>query len=484
MFYIETIILIPIFAVGFLLMIPMTENQKKLFALWSSLLPLPISLMLWVGLDQTNTQLQYISTYAILPSMNVFLTLGLDGLSAPLVSLTCLLCPLCILVGWQTIRSFLVEYLIAWLILESLLIAVFTTFDLILFYILFEATLLPMFIMVGIWGSRSRKVKAAYQLFLYTLFGSMFMLLALLLIYAQVGSFDYGVLLSHEFTPQRQLVMFLAFLVSFGVKIPMVPLHLWLPEAHVEAPTGGSVILAGILLKLGGYGFIRYTLPLFPEATLFYTPLVHTLSLIGIIYASLTTLRQVDMKKAIAYSSVAHMGVVTLGIFSGNLIGVVGACVLMLAHGVVSPGLFLCVGFLYDRHKTRLIRYYGGLAQTMPIFSGIFLFFSMANLALPGTANFVGEFLCILGCFQNNNTAALLACSGMISGAAYSLWLFTRVAFGTLKAVSFTETSDLTRREFAIFVPLICLTLWMGFYPNPIITILFFPVACILEVGI
>jgi len=323
-----------------------------------------------------------------------------------------------------------------------------------------------MFIIIGIWGSRERKVRAAYMLFLYTLLGSVFMLLAILYIYSIVGSTDYQILLAYDFEAVIQRWLWLAFFASFAVKIPMLPFHIWLPEAHVEAPTAGSVILAGILLKLGSYGFIRFSMPLFPLATTYFTPLVYTMSVMAIIYASLTAIRQTDMKRIIAYSSVGHMNLVLVGLFSLNPQGVEGSLLLMLGHGIVSSALFLCVGVLYDRHHSRLVKYYSGVAHTMPIFIIIFLIFTMANIGFPGTCNFVGEFLCLVGIFQSNVLISILSASGMVLGGGYALWLFNRIAFGNIKLHYIDQFSDVNRREFAVFLPLIIITFIMGIYPN------------------
>ena len=346
------------------------------------------------------------------------------------------------------------------------MLAVFCILDLLLFYVFFESVLIPMFFIIGIWGSRERKIRAAYQFFLYTLFGSVLMLLAILLIYFQAGTTDYQILITTSFSEKRQLLLWLAFFASFAVKVPMVPVHIWLPEAHVEAPTGGSVILAGILLKLGTYGFIRFSIPMFPHATLFFTPLIYSMSVIAIIYASLTTLRQVDLKKIIAYSSVAHMNYVTLGIFSLNLQGIEGSLLLILSHGLVSSALFLCVGCLYERSHTRLVKYYGGLVQSIPFFSLLFLFFTLGNISLPGTSSFVGEFLILCGVFQGNPFVGTLAASGMIFGTAYSMWLYNRLCFGNVKTPLWNQFADLNRRELALFFPFVFGVLWIGLYPE------------------
>jgi proton-translocating NADH-quinone oxidoreductase chain M len=343
---------------------------------------------------------------------------------------------------------------------------VFTVLDLLFFYIFFESVLIPMFLMIGIWGSRARKVRAAYQFFLYTLLGSLFMLLAILTIAFETGTTDYQVLLTTEWSESRQIFLWLAFFASFAVKVPMVPFHIWLPEAHVEAPTAGSVMLAGVLLKLGTYGFIRFSIPLFPEASAYFTPFMFTMSVVAIVYTSLTTLRQGDLKKIIAYSSVAHMGFVTLGLFTGNVVGLEGAMMIMLSHGWVSSALFLCVGVLYDRYHSRMVKYYQGLTQVMPLFAFVFVFFSMANLGFPGTSSFVGEFMSLAGAFEANVTVAILAAIGTVLGAAYSVWLCNRVLFGPLQTEVLSGYSDLCRREVAIFLPLMFMTLWMGIYPQ------------------
>lgn len=398
--------------------------------------------------------------------------LGIDGISLFFVILTTFLIPVCLLVGWKSIEIYVKEYVIAFLFMESLMIAVFSVLDLLLFYVFFESVLIPMFIIIGVWGSRERKIRAAYQFFLYTLFGSLIMLLAVLLIYFQAGTCSLETLYLTDFSEKRSVLLWLAFFASFAVKVPMVPVHIWLPEAHVEAPTAGSVLLAGIMLKLGTYGFLRFSIPLFPYASIYFTPLVYTLSCIAIIYTSLTTIRQVDLKKIIAYSSVAHMNFVTLGLFSLNAQGVEGSIMLMLSHGIVSPALFLLVGALYDRHKTRLLRYYGGAARSMPLFALLFLFFTMANISLPGTSSFVGEFLVLTGAFQNNSFAAIMASTGMVLGAAYALWLCNRVIYGFPKADYISAWSDLSRREFFMFLPFVFLVLLIGIVPEPFLDVL------------
>nr|YP_010943968.1 NADH dehydrogenase subunit 4 [Dichrocephala benthamii]WLW15606.1 NADH dehydrogenase subunit 4 [Dichrocephala benthamii] len=438
----------------------------RLIGLCASLITFLYSPVLRIQFDPSTAKSQFVESLRWLPYENIHFYLGIDGISLFFVILTTFLIPICILVGWSGMRSFGKEYITASLIREFLMIAVFRMLDPLLFYVLPESVLIPMFIIIGVWGSRQRKIKAAYQLFLYTLLGSVFMLLAILLILFQTGTTDLQILLTTEFSERRQIFLWIAFFASFAVKVPMVPVHIWLPEAHVEAPTAGSVILAGILLKLGTYGFLRFSIPMFPEATLCFTPFIYTLSAIAIIYTSLTTLRQIDLKKIIAYSSVAHMNLVTIGMFSLNIQGIGGSILLMLSHGLVSSALFLCVGVLYDRHKTRLVRYYGGLVSTMPNFSTIFFFFTLANMSLPGTSSFIGEFLILVGAFQRNSLVATLAALGMILGAAYSLWLYNRVVSGNLKPDFLHKFSDLNGREVFIFIPFLVGVVWMGVYPK------------------
>nr|YP_010150832.1 NADH dehydrogenase subunit 4 [Citrus maxima]QQV73169.1 NADH dehydrogenase subunit 4 [Citrus maxima] len=387
-FDLSGLILCPVLGSITLLFIPNSRIRLiRLIGLCASLITFLYSLVLWIQFDPSTAKFQFVESLRWLPYENINFDLGIDGISLFFVILTTFLIPICILVGWSGMRSYGKEYIIAFLICEFLMIAVFCMLDLLLFYVFFESVLIPM------------KIKAAYQFFLYTLLGSVFMLLAILLILLQTGTTDLQILLTTEFSERRQILLWIAFFASFAVKVPMVPVHIWLPEAHVEAPTAGSVILAGILLKLGTYGFLRFSIPMFPEATLCFTPFIYTLSAIAIIYTSLTTLRQIDLKKIIAYSSVAHMNLVTIGMFSLNIQGIGGSILLMLSHGLVSSALFLCVGVLYDRHKTRLVRYYGGLVSTMPNFPTIFFFFTLANMSLPGTSSFIGEFLILVGAF-------------------------------------------------------------------------------------
>jgi len=456
-------------------------RQMKVVALTVSLINFLLSLNLWIFFDNSTSKFQFVTQLDWFEFLNMQWYIGIDGISLFFIILTTFLVPVCLLISWSSITHLVKEFLVAFLFLETFMIAVFCMLDLILFYVFFESVLIPMFLIIGVWGSRERKIRAAYQFFLYTLIGSLFMLLAILLIYFQVGTTDLQVLMTTEFSERRQFFLWLAFFLSFAVKVPMIPFHIWLPEAHVEAPTSGSVILAGILLKLGTYGFLRFSIPLFPEATVYFTPLIYTLSVLGIIYASFTTLRQIDLKKIIAYSSVAHMGFVTLGLFSLNTQGIEGAILLMLSHGFVASALFLCIGILYDRTHTRLIRYYGGLVQTMPLFSFFFFVFTLGNLSLPGTSSFVGEFLILLGVFQTNTFIATLAATGMILGGAYSIWLYNRVVFGNLKPIYLNQFADLNRREFFILLPFVVCIFWMGVYPSIFLESFHLSVANILQ---
>jgi NADH-quinone oxidoreductase subunit M len=390
-----------------------------------------------------------------------------DGISLFFLLLSSLLIPLCILISWNSIQFNLKEYLAFFLIIEFFLIGVFCVLDILMFYIFFESTLIPMFLIIGIWGSRERKIWASFYFFLYTLLGSVIMLLSILYVYNQVGSTDYEVLLTFSFSNLEQKILWFSFFLAFAAKVPMMPVHLWLPEAHVEAPTAGSVILAGVLLKLGTYGFIRFSLPLFPEASFYFAPFVYTVSLIGIVYASFTAIRQTDFKRIIAYTSVAHMNVVMLGIFSFNNIGVEGALLQSLSHGFVASALFVIIGVVYERYKTRLVKYYGGLVHTMPLYVSMFLFFTMANIGFPGTSGFIGEFLIFAGSFKVNSSVTFFGAIGMVLGGCYALWLFNRIAYGNLKSLYIKNTLDINKREFYIFLPLIYYTMIFGLMPDP-----------------
>jgi proton-translocating NADH-quinone oxidoreductase chain M len=457
----------PIFGILILLLIPSKEEKLlKLVALNSSFISF-ISCLVLFGFFQNSTGVfQFVLKFLWLPGLNLNFVLGVDGISVFFLLLTTLLIPLCILSSWSSINYNVKEFLIAFLILDFFLIGVFSILDLLLFYIFFESVLIPMFLIVGIWGSRERKILAAYYFFLYTLLGSVVMLLSILYIYYQVGTTDYEVLLTFSFSELEQKFLWFTFFLSFASKVPMVPVHLWLPEAHVEAPTAGSVILAGILLKLGTYGFIRFSLPLFPKASFFFTPLVYAVATIGIIYTSFTAIRQSDFKRIIAYTSIAHMNLVILGIFSFNTVGIEGAILQSLSHGFVASALFLIIGVVYDRYHTRLIQYYGGLASTMPIYISIFLFFTMANISFPSTSSFVGEFLILAGSFKVNTTITFLGATGVVIGAAYSLWLLNRLAFGNLKIQYTEQFVDLNKKEFIVFLPLIIGTIVVGVYPS------------------
>ncbi|KAF0104893.1 MAG: nuoM [Rhodospirillaceae bacterium] len=442
------------------------DRNCRSVALVTTLATFLISLLLWIRFDPTKAGFQFEEKVAWVPALNIGYHAGIDGISLFFVLLSTLLTPICILASWESIKVRVKEYMIAFLVLETFMVGMFCALDLALFYIFFEGVLIPMFLIIGVWGGK-RRVYAAFKFFLYTLLGSVLMLLAIIAVYWQVGTTDLPTAMEKLDLPFTwQCWLWLAFFASFAVKVPMWPVHTWLPDAHVEAPTAGSVILAGVLLKMGGYGFLRFSIPLFPEATQYFAPMVFALSIVAVIYTSLVALVQEDMKKLIAYSSVAHMGFVTIGAFVMNMQGVQGSIFQMLSHGIVSAALFLCVGVVYDRMHTREIAAYGGLVHRMPRYAFTFLFFTLASVGLPGLSGFVGEFLVLLGAFKANTWVAFLASTSLILGAAYALWLYRKIVFGELTKDSLKGILDMNGREIAIFLPLVLLTIWMGIYPN------------------
>ncbi|MCM2292178.1 NADH-quinone oxidoreductase subunit M [Allorhizobium sp. BGMRC 0089] len=466
----STVTFLPLVGVALLLMVRGDTEAGRRNVLNISLLTtvatFVVSLFVWTGFDNANPGFQMVEQHAWLGS-GISYHLGVDGISMLFVVLTAFLMPFCVLASWTSVQKRIKEYMIAFLILEVMMIGVFVSLDIVLFYVFFEAGLIPMFIIIGVWGGKDR-VYASYKFFLYTLLGSVLMLLAIMAMYWNAGTTDIPALLQHHFPQSLQIVLWLAFFASFAVKMPMWPVHTWLPDAHVQAPTAGSVILAGIMLKLGGYGFIRFSLAMFPLASHYFAPFVFALSVIAIIYTSLVALMQEDMKKLIAYSSVAHMGYVTMGIFAANQQGLQGALFQMISHGFVSGALFLCVGVIYDRMHTREIAAYGGLVNNMPKYALAFMVFTMANVGLPGTSGFIGEFLTLIGVFQANSWVALFAATGVIFSAAYALWLYRRVIFGALEKESLKALLDLSVREKFTLYPLIALTILFGVYPAPI----------------
>jgi proton-translocating NADH-quinone oxidoreductase chain M len=440
-------------------------NALRLTGLLSSGVALILSCVLLVQFNCETYYFQHIITYKIENNiLNFAFSFGLDGVSIFFFVLSSFLIFLCILFVWES--ELLKEYIIALLLIDLLLLLVFSALDLLLFYVFFESILIPMYLMIGVWGSRERKIRAVYLFFFYTLFGSLLMLIGLLYIYSVAGTLNMEYLLTYNFTFEEQCWLWLAFFVSFASKVPMFPFHVWLPEAHVEAPTVGSVLLAGILLKLGVYGFLRFSLTLFPLGSLFFSPLVYLLSVLGVIYASLCAIRQTDLKRIVAYSSIAHMNLVTLGIFSFNIIGLEGSILQSISHGFVASAMFLLVGILYDRYHSRFLYYYGGLVHMMPVYAALFLIFTMANIALPGTSSFVGEFLLLTGIYKTNVVAAIVGATGVVLCGAYSLWLYNRIVFGNLKISYTVKFNDINFREFSILLPLLIFVILMGIYPS------------------
>jgi NADH-quinone oxidoreductase subunit M len=444
---------------------PVVARNARNVALLTSVATFVVSLFILSSFDPASADFQLKESVEWLPGTAITYTLGVDGISMWFVLLSTFLTPICILSSVGAVETRVKEYMIAFLILETMMVGMFCALDMVLFYVFFEGVLLPMFIIIGVWGGQ-RRVYAAYKLFLYTLLGSVLMLIAMMAMYFEAGTTDIPTLMAHKFAPAMQMWLWLAFFASFAVKVPMWPVHTWLPDAHVEAPTAGSVILAGVLLKMGAYGFIRFSVPMFPDASVTFTPLVYTLSIVAVIYTSLVALVQEDMKKLIAYSSVAHMGYVTIGIFSMTTQGVEGAIYQMLSHGVVSGALFLCVGVVYDRMHTREIARYGGLVERMPKYAAVFMFMVMASVGLPGTSGFVGEFLVLLGVFRVNTWVAFFAATGLVLGAAYMLYLYRRVVFGKMTREDLKGILDMSPREVLMFAPLVVVVIWMGVYPS------------------
>jgi len=462
---------LPLAGVAFLLFAPVDQQlanrNARYAALAITVINFLLSLLLFAEFDPARADFQLVREYQWLGD-GISFKVGVDGISILFILLTTFLMPLCILASWESVQTRVREYMIAFLVLESLMIGVFTSLDLVAFYLFFEAGLIPMFLIIGIWGGK-RRIYASFKFFLYTLLGSLLMLIAIVAMWLTAGTTDIEKLLVYHFPPAMQTWLFLAFLASFAVKLPMWPVHTWLPDAHVEAPTAGSVVLAAILLKMGGYGFLRFSLPMFPVASHDLAPLIYSLSVIAIIYTSLVALAQEDMKKLIAYSSVAHMGFVTIGIFAMTTQGVEGGIFQMFSHGLVSAALFLCVGVIYDRMHTREITAYGGLVHRMPIYAFTLMLFTLANVGLPGTSGFVGEFLSIVGVFQVNTYVALFAATGVILSAVYALYLYRRVIFGPLLKIELRSIADMNLREIAIMAPLVAGAVLFGVWPAPVL---------------
>ncbi|MEO0499926.1 MAG: NADH-quinone oxidoreductase subunit M [Pseudomonadota bacterium] len=476
-------ILLPLLAGAALLVWPGEEHGRAAAARWvalgTTLVELALGILLWMGFDTGSGAFQY---REVVPLFAPYFSwsLGIDGISLVLIALSVFLMPICILASWEAVRTRVPEYMAAFLLMEALMIGVFAATDLFLFYVMFEGGLIPMYLIIGIWGGKER-IYASYKFFLYTLLGSVLMLLAMMYMVSVAGTTDIPTLLTFDFGEGAQTWLWLAFFASFAVKMPMWPVHTWLPDAHVQAPTAGSVILAGVLLKLGGYGFIRFSLPMFPNASVDLVWLVWGLSMVAVVYTSLVALAQADMKKLIAYSSVAHMAFVTVGLFGFNAQAIEGSIVVMLSHGLVSGALFLCVGIVYDRLHTREIADYGGVANVMPRYAIFFMLFTMASVGLPGTSGFIGEFMVMLGAFQASTWAVFVICTGIILGAAYMLWLYRRVVFGTVTNDAVGAMKDMTAREYLCLTPIAVIVLWMGIAPNIFIDPVRAPVAQIVE---
>ncbi len=462
---------LPLLGALFVLIVPgkdeLAVNNMRRISLVTTLVTFVLSLVMWAMFDPNTTEFQFVQNHDWIGGV-IGYRMGVDGISVLFIVLTALLMPICILSSWGSVNNRVREYMITFLILETLMIGVFATLDLAMFYVFFEGTLIPMFLIIGIWGGK-RRIQATYKFFFYSFIGTVLMLIAIMAMYWQAGTLDIRQLLTFSFPADMQKWLWVAFFASFAVKMPMWPFHRWLPEAHVEAPTAGSVILAAILLKMGGYGFLRFSLPMFPDASMYFANFVFFLSVAAIVVTSLVALVQEDMKKLIAYSSVAHMGFVTMGIFAANIHGVHGAIFQMISHGLVSAALFLCVGVVYDRIHTRDIAAYGGLVERMPRYAAAFMVFTMANVGLPGTSGFVGEFLTMIGIFQANTWVAFGAAFGVIFSACYALWLYRRVIFGVLDKEALKSILDLDRKEMAVLVPLVILVIFFGFYPAPIL---------------
>jgi NADH-quinone oxidoreductase subunit M len=467
-----SLILLPLLGAFLILMVTQGNDRKsadeaRYIALFTTVITFAVSLLAWAGFDNTTAQFQFVEQYKWFSGLNISYYLGIDGISLFMVLLTTFLMPICILCSWTSVEKRVRAFMVNFLVLESFVVGVFCALDAFMFYAFFEGMLIPMYLIIGIWGG-NRRIYAAYKFFLYTFVGSVLFLIAVVYFYNAYGTSSIPEIMKQAplLSLDVQKWLWLAMLASFAVKVPMWPVHTWLPDAHVQAPTAGSVILAGILLKMGAYGFLRFSLPMLPAASHYFAPLIFFLSVMAVIYTSLVALVQQDMKKLIAYSSVAHMGFVTIGIFAFNMQGIEGSIIQMISHGLVSGALFLCVGVLYDRLHTREINRYGGVVNVMPRYAAVFMFFTMASVGLPVTSGFVGEFLILLGIFKANALVAFFATSGVVLGAAYMLWLYRRVVFGEVANQEVASLQEVNNRELTFFIPIIVLVIWLGVYPR------------------